>query len=176
MNDIKENIKVVFLGESEVGKSALFNHYIYNTFDKFTPHYDGPAYFDIKKINYKNEDYHFEIWDISGNEKYRSFAKLYIKEAKIIALVYDITKKKTFLGLNVWLDLVLKELGQDIFLILIGNKLDLYENEEITEDEGKKFAEALGAKFFLSTVKYGNSYLNIPFENALIDYIKTLNK
>ena len=175
MNDNKIHIKVVFLGESEVGKSALINRYINNTFDEFAYNYTS-ATFVTKKINYNNEDYHFDIWDTSGYEKYRSLAKFLIKEAKIIVVVYDTTKKRTFLELDFWLDLILKELGPDIFLILVGNKIDLFENEEITENDGKKFGEALGAKFILSSAKYGDSKWSNSFEEALTDYIKTLNK
>jgi len=175
MDDNENRIKVVFLGESDVGKSALINRYISNSFDEFAPHYANANYV-TKKIKYNNKDYHFDIWDTCGYEKYRALTKIFIKNAKIIVVVYDTTRKRTFLELDFWLDLILKELGPDIFLILVGNKIDLYENEEITENDGKKFGEALRAKFILSSAKYGDSKWSDSFEDALIDYIKTLNK
>ena len=72
------------------------------------------------------------------------------------------------------METILKELGPNAFLILVGNKIDLYENEEISQRDGEKFAEILKAKFILFSAKDDNWSKN--FEDALIDYIKTLNQ
>ena len=87
--------------------------------------------------------------DTSGYERYRALTKFYITDANIIVLVYDTTNRRSFLELDFWLDSVLEKLGPGVFLILVGNKSDLYENEEIREKDGKKFAEIIKAKFSL---------------------------
>ena len=110
-----------------------------------------------------------------GSVKIPSLSKFFVKEAKIIVLVYDITRKKTFLELDFWLKLILDEIGSNIFLILVGNKSDLFENEEIKEKDGINFAKALNAKFILTNAKDDLSNWSNSFQNALIDYLKTLN-
>ena len=170
--DNKIFIKVVFLGESEVGKTSLIDRYISGDF------YDHPtstANYSSKKINCDGKEYAFDIWDTSGYEKYRALTKYFIIDAHIIVLVYDISRKKTFLELDFWLDTVLKVLGPNISLILVGNKSDLYINEEISEDDAKKFAKIIKAKFTLASPKEDYHTWNTFFENALIDYIK-INK
>ena len=68
-------------------------------------------------------------------------------------------------------------LGNKVFLILVANKAELYENEEIREEDGKKFAKIINAKFALVTAKEDGPYWNNLLENALKDYIKiTKNK
>ena len=81
-----------------------------------------------------------------------------MKDADIIVLIYDITRKNTFLGLQNWLDLILEHKGNEVFLILVGNKNDLYENKEVRIEDGKKFAQVLHAKFILTSAKDINSW------------------
>ena len=165
----ENHIKVVFLGESDVGKSSLINRYINGEIKDFYPT-SAASYFQ-KIINYNGKDYYFDIWDTSGYEKYRSLTKFFIVDANIIVLVYDITKRRSFLELDFWLDSVLEKLGTGVFLILVGNKYDLFENEEIREEDGKKFAEIIKAKFSLVSAKLDINWNNF-FENALKDYIR----
>ena len=93
-----------------------------------------------------------------------------MKDVKIIVLVYDITVKDTFLDLQYWLDFIL-ERAPNAFLILVGNKSDLYLNRKIKESDGSKFAKVINAEFS----EIGNDYLdewNHFLDNALLKYIK----
>ena len=174
MDDEKDHIKIVFLGECDVGKTSLINRYITNSFDENVPHSTCASYAS-RKIEYDNKYYTLDIWDTSGIETLRSLTKFFVRDAKVIVLVYDITRKRTLLELDYWLDLILKELGSNIFLILVANKSDLYLNEEIREKDGIKFAETLNAKFILCSAKEISNWSD-SFEKAIIDYIKTLNQ
>ena len=167
-------IKVVFLGENYVGKTCLINKYITGEFKE--SHLITTSTYSKKTINFNGKDYIFDIWDTPGYEKYRPLAKLFMKGAKIIVLVYDITKKKSFLELDFFLDTILERLGNEVFLILVGNKMDLYENEEIREEDGKKFAKIIKARFSLVSAKEDNNIWNIFFENALKEYIQLREK
>jgi Ras-related protein Rab-22 len=163
-------IKIVFYGDSEVGKSSLIKSYNTGYFDINYYSYSSSE-FITKNINYNDKKYALHIWDTNGREGYRPMCKIFVKDADIIVLVYDITRKKTFLGLQSWLDLILENKGNEVFLILVGNKNDLYENEEVREEDGKKFAEILHAKFILTSAKDINSWKK-EFEGAVFDYIK----
>ena len=168
MDDEKDNIKVVFLGEIYVGKTSLIEKYVYNKFSDDTPATTKSGFL-IKTLEYKGKKYTFNLWDNSGYESLMPLTKLFISNANIIVLVYDTTKKNTFLKLQFWLDFALNILGNDIYIILVGNKGDLYTNREVSEKDGKMFAETVKAKFDIVTAK--NNYWCIFFENALKDYI-----
>ena len=89
--------KVVLLGESGVGKTSIIQRYIN---DSFNPAISttGGANFISKKMKFpeENQTIKFEIWDTAGQEKFRSLAKVFYKNASICVLVYDITRRDTF--------------------------------------------------------------------------------
>ena len=89
--------KVVLIGESGVGKTSIINRYISNTFSATLTATPG-ASFTTKTIYLKEYDQSikFEIWDTAGQEKYRSLAKVFYKNAAVCILVYDITRKSSF--------------------------------------------------------------------------------
>ena len=171
MEDEEENnqIKVVFLGENKVGKTSLIQRYITGDFRDFG-NTIGASY-SKKKINCDEKNYFFDLWDTSGYERYRPLTKIFISNADIIVLVYDITNKRSFCELDYWVDIALDEIGSKAFFILVGNKNDIYENEEITEEDGKNYAKIIKAKFVYTSAKYNYLQWNNFFENALKDYI-----
>ena len=97
--------KVVFIGESGVGKTCIINRYYYN---KFFPQHNKTtcAQFYKKEVFIKdyNRSINFDIFDTAGITKYRNVTKIYYKDASIIILVYDITNKKSFEEIkNYWI-------------------------------------------------------------------------
>lgn len=96
--------KVVMLGESGVGKTSIINRYINNSFNPECMTTPGASYasktmyFDNYEKNIK-----FDIWDTAGQEKFRSLTKIFYKETSVAVLVYDITRKESFLEVkNYW--------------------------------------------------------------------------
>ena len=96
--------KVVLIGESGVGKTSIISRYVSNTFKSQLMATPG-ANFVTKNVllEDENQSIKYEIWDTAGQEKYRSLAKVFYKNAKVIVLVYDITRKTSFDELkNYW--------------------------------------------------------------------------
>ena len=89
--------KVVLLGESYVRKGDIIKHFLYSSFDDSILSNTGSSYAS-KTIFFKeeNQTIRFELWDTAGEEKYRTINSIYIKDAKVCILVYDITKKYSF--------------------------------------------------------------------------------
>ena len=89
--------KVVLIGESGVGKTSIISRYMTDKFSASLGSTPG-ANFTTKTVFLKdeNQSIKFEIWDTAGQEKFRSLAKVFYKNAAICILVYDITKKQTF--------------------------------------------------------------------------------
>ena len=165
------NIKVVVIGEGGVGKTSLINKYIKGTFNENQGPTNG-ASFCSKTLEINNEKYIADIWDTAGNNKYRALSKFFYTDADIIILVYDITNKKSFLELDFWLDSILKVKGKKVPMILVGNKSDLFENEKVSENDGRKLAQIIGAKFIYTNAQ--KSDLKEVFDNALINLIKSI--
>ena len=146
------NIKVILLGEMGVGKTNLINAYCDR---RFVPHNcptTSPE-FSQKKIKIDNKNYIIDIWDTAGQEKYHSMTKIFIKGAQIIIFVYDITDESSFKKLNFWINFVEELLWEESVYGLLGNKTDLYENQKVDINDGKKFAEEIGALFCQTSAK-----------------------
>ena len=163
--------KVVLIGESGVGKTSIISRYISNTFSSVLMATPG-ANFTTKTVFLQDEkqSIKFEIWDTAGQEKYRALAKVFYKNAAVCILVYDITRRASFEELKKYWITELKanaapSCSKLIYLIklfliffylvlaLAGNKNDMYEHEEVEENEGKELAKDLGAIFQKTSAK-----------------------
>ena len=76
-----------------------------------------------------------------------------MKGAKIVILVYDITRLNTFQQLDSWFDNINDVLGNKPILGIVGNKSDLYDNEEVKEEEAEEYANKKGVPFALTSAK-----------------------
>jgi small GTP-binding protein len=160
-----EAVKTVLVGESGVGKTSIISRFITDSFDPEVLS-SSSAQFISKTIKLEETTIKFDIWDTAGQEKFRSLAKIFYKDAKIIIYVYDITDKNSFEEIkNYWYKETLDNItNKDVILALIGNKTDLYENEQVSDEEGKKFAKQINA-IFKTTSALSNIGINWLFEN-----------
>ena len=170
----KKNVKIILLGDAGVGKSSIILRY---NEDSFKENIDSTfdSNFIEKKVTIKGHNINLELWDTAGQEQYRSVTKIFVKNSKIILLVYDITSKKSFDSLNYWHDFINKELGSNVILGLIGNKTDLiFEDnykEEVSSLEAKEYANKIGAAFSLFSAKESSIELKELIDKLLIKYL-----
>ena len=148
------SVKVVLLGETAVGKTCIISRFINNSFDNNIMSTTGASYAGKTMIfdEFGGKCLKFEIWDTAGQEKYRALTKIFYKDAAVAILVYDITKRNTFEEVqNYWYNQIKECAPKNIVLGIAANKSDLYDNEQVTEDEARKFAEEIGAVFKLTS-------------------------
>ena len=168
-NNDEKNIKIVLLGGA-VGKTAIINKYINENYSLYK--IPISSQYQEKTIWVRGKNVNLEIWDTSGQEAYRSLNKLFVKNSKIVVLVYDITRKTTFEDLQYWYDFLKNELGEDIILGLAGNKSDLFECEEVSLEEGRECAENWGAVFSLLSAKEDKRGIEEFFTKLVIKYLE----
>ena len=171
-----KSIRAVFLGLDGVGKTSILEKYlgIENINDPYSTILSNDY---SKKIKFDDLDYTVRIIDTPGRERFINVLRVYIRNARIIFLVFDMTRKESFLHLDRLLEMISENINNNkVMFVLIGNKADLLDKFEIKEKDAKKFAEILNAKFFLSSAKNSAISLNEFIDGVFQDYIKLYNE
>ena len=152
-----EGIKITLIGNSGVGKTSIINQYIDQTFDEANAATIGANYSE-KVITKNNKEYELNIWDTAGQEKFHSVGKHFYKDAYIVCLVYDITSQDSLDQLKeIWYPDIKKYGEKYTILAVVGNKSDLYENDNLAdENQAKEFAQSINAIFMLTSAKTGD--------------------
>ena len=172
---MEKRVKFIIIGDKTVGKSCIINQFIEKQFvNEYIPTIGSDK---IKKeIEIEGEKLKLEIWDTVGQEQYRAVNKIFIKNAQIALIVYDITNRKSFENLNNWYNLIF-EINKDSNVIVgvTGNKTDLYENQVVDSEEGKNFADEKKISFFETSAKDYESIENVFIQLSKI-YINKVQK
>ena len=170
-----KGVKIILLGESGVGKTSIINRYLNDEFASDSLSTLG-SYTSKKEITKNKTKYLLDIWDTSGQEQYHSITNLFINGSDIVILVYSIDSKTSFTGLNFWYNSVKEKLGNDNYILaIVGSKSDLALEEQVSEEEGKKFAKEKNAKFKLVSAKMDVKGINNFFDSLLDEYIGSTN-
>lgn len=145
--------KAIFVGDTNTGKTCLLNQLVDGIFTETAPTLGTELRY--KKLPLDNKKIlNLSFWDTSGQEKYHAINKIYYKDAKIVILVYDITKRKSFDEIqSYWYNEINNLCDEDIVLGLAGNKVDLYAKAKVTEEEGEEYAKSIGAFFMQTSAK-----------------------
>ena len=130
--------KICLAGAKNVGKSSLIARYCDNVFNEDMMDTIGVA-FKRKKIDLEdNITIDVQIWDFGGEKKYRSLFPQYIKGATAALILYDTTRKKSLEDIDNWVELCNVYGDPDIAKVLIGTKIDLIDQREITKEIAQK--------------------------------------
>lgn len=154
------SVKLVLLGEAAVGKSSLVLRFVSNDFQENKEPTIGAAFL-TQKCTIGDRTIKYEIWDTAGQERFASLAPMYYRNAQAALVVYDITKPASFIKARHWVKELHEQASKDITIALVGNKVDLVENDNDSEEslrkvsveEGKALAEEEGLLFFETSAK-----------------------
>ena len=133
-------IKIVLIGDSGVGKTNILSRYISNKFNLNSTSTVGVE-FQSKIVKINDKKIKIQIWDTSGQERYKSITSSYYKGAKGAFVVYDITQESTFKNADTWIGEIKANSSEDVLIVLIGNKNDLENERKISLAEATKKAE-----------------------------------
>lgn len=146
--------KLVFLGDQAVGKTSIITRFMY---DKFDNNYQATIGIDFlsKTMYLEDRTVRLQLWDTAGQERFRSLIPSYIRDSSVAIVVYDVTNRASFLSVNRWLEEVKNERGDDVILVLVGNKTDQGEQRQVSTEEGEAKAAEYGIMFMETSAKAG---------------------
>ena len=172
-NDDSEAIKIILIGDSGTGKTNLIAVSAGFEFNSNSLTTRACSYIQ-KKFTIHNAQYKVNIWDTIGQEKFRSLTKIFVKESKIVILVYDITSRTTFENLSFWKTIVDDMIMDTPVFGVVGNKTDLYMDEKVKEEELEEYAKSIGAKYLLTSAKNDSLSFSKFLGELLKDYLKKI--
>lgn len=155
MTDDVQHYKIIFLGDQCVGKSSILNRFYQ---DRFEPEYQATIGLDFhsKNATINGSNVRLLLYDTAGQEKFKSLIPMYIRDANIIIVVYDITLKDSFTHTAHWVNETKDLKRDDAIFCLVGNKIDLEDKRNVTTKEGEDYAKEKGFLFMEVSAKSGS--------------------
>ena len=149
-------IKILIIGDSTVGKT----NFVYKfSEDKFSENYFASTGIELKttSIQIDGKSIKIQLWDTAGQEKFRAMTKnLYLKSQGIIIL-FDITNETSFINLKNWMSQIKESCGEDIPILLVGNKIDLEDNRVINKERAMEYANNENIEYIEVSSKTGEN-------------------
>lgn len=164
-------IKIVLLGDSGVGKTALMNRHFKNEFNE--------AFLSTIGIDEKTETvrirnkevFKVQIWDTAGQERFRCLPRKYYQNADGILLLFSNDSAESFTNVEKWMTEIKQNnaktnsngeaLSDRTTIFMLGNKCDI-PNRQVSKEEG----EALGKTYNIEYVET-SSKLNINIDEII---------
>lgn len=148
--------KIVLLGDQSVGKTSLITRFMYDTFDNT---YQATIGIDFlsKTMYLEDRTVRLQLWDTAGQERFRSLIPSYIRDSSVAIVVFDITNRASFQSTSKWIEDVRSERGNDVIIVLVGNKADLSDKRQVTLEEATTKATQLNIMFMETSAKAGHN-------------------
>ena len=165
--------KVIMLGNISVGKTCLLSYFIDSTFKEIYSCTVGVD-FKIKTVVLgPNLKVDLQIWDTSGEERFRTITRQYYRDAAGIILVFDVTNEKSFNDIVQWLEDIYLVGRKTLNIILVGNKSDLHDERVVSYETANRFAKSKQIEYFESSAKIGFQVSEI-YEKLSVNMVNTL--
>ena len=162
--------KIVLIGDSGVGKTNIVRQFVAGTLPT-TAHPTIGVEFATKVIKLRdNTKVKAQIWDTAGQERYKAITSAHYRNALGALLVYDITKYDTFDDAKRWADELKFHTGNEVKIVLIGNKLDIVKEDpserKVRVEEAQEYARSNGM-LFKETSAIQNENIEESFKSLL---------
>jgi small GTP-binding protein len=151
LDDIPQ-LKIVFLGDSGVGKTCLLRRW---SSDQFSSREPSTIAAGVESMDAEIGDstYRLVLWDTAGQENYRSLAPSTVRGARAAILVFDVTSQDSFDGLPTWIDIMHN--SADCGFVIVGNKVDVHSERQVQFDSGDEFAKSHGVSYYETSARTG---------------------
>jgi len=163
--------KLILGGDGGVGKTSMVHRFVE---DAFQTDYKSTIGTSIMKKECDFEGLsskvRFVIWDLAGQSQFKRVRQTYVENAEAGIVVFDVTRKETYDNLKNW-NKEIKEASPTISLMLVGNKIDLVDDREVTTEEGQALAQELGLTYIETSAKNGTN-IGDAFKMLALQMIK----
>ncbi|KAK8807451.1 hypothetical protein WA158_004218 [Blastocystis sp. Blastoise] len=140
--------KIVFLGDTSVGKTSVTTRFVRDTFNQGTESTIGAA-FSSKTLHTDVGSLKLDIWDTAGQERYRSILPMYYRDACAAIIVMSVIDPEPFPTVERWIADVRKNCDmRDVYIVLAANKADLVNDRKIFKEQLDVFCTDKGIKYF----------------------------
>ena len=153
--------KLLFLGETSVGKTSLLIRFTDGKFDEDKSLPTLGVDVRYKYIILEEKKIRLDIWDTAGQERFKNITKNYLQGANGIILVYDVTNKDSFVKLKIWLNDAQMNVSTETEMIIVGNKIDLIEKRQVKFETLKEFGDKHNIDVFEVSAKTGEGVEDI---------------
>ena len=179
MTDLKRTVlPIMLLGDGQVGKTSMILNLLGNEYNDSQLTTVGKEAYTYQ-TNINGYELKMKIWDTAGQERFRSLSAQAIKISDGVVLVYAVNQKSSFLAIDQWINKIneLVDISRKP-IIIVGNKSDIDSSlREVQYEEGKKYADNKGYKFYETSAKTGSgikeAFLGI-FNQLFIIYEKEI--
>lgn len=141
-----QSLKVVLVGDAQVGKSCIAARYTQGQFDSETTPTIGAAFL-TKVITTDNGSVRLQLWDTAGQEKFKSLAPMYYRSAGVVIIVYAINNKSSYESVRFWANDIRDKAANVVKIVLVANKSDLEDDREVSQTDMSKLASEIKADF-----------------------------
>ncbi|CAN8195408.1 unnamed protein product [Coccothraustes coccothraustes] len=148
INSVPERLfKIVFVGNSSVGKTSFLRRFCEDRFFPGTAATVGVDY-NVRSVSVDHTQVALQLWDTAGQERYRSITKQFFRKADGVIVMYDITAKDTFTAVKQWLISIEEATGENVPVLLLGNKTDNEKEREVPMGMGDHLAKDYNLIFY----------------------------
>ena len=174
MNTYSPIYKVILVGDSGVGKTCLLSMYVKGICGPTIP--TIAVEFCTKEIELNDgTKVKVQLWDTAGQERFKSLAMTYYRKAYGILLLFDVTKRSSFIACKNYLEEVRINSDKNCVIYLIGNKIDLSNDRQISSIEAENFAKKEKIKY-IETSAVKNLKVTEVFTSLLNDIYEAKKK
>lgn len=140
------NLRVVFGGETAVGKTAIVSRLVDDAtpLDEISPTVAAQA--NAIELEYCGLRFSAALCDTAGQERFQQMTAVFFNSADVVVLVYSVTDLESSNKINHWLEMADMR-APNAARILVGNKSDLESERTVSMTRGEELARAIGAKF-----------------------------
>ncbi|XP_056351585.1 EF-hand calcium-binding domain-containing protein 4B isoform X3 [Oenanthe melanoleuca] len=148
INSVPERLfKIIFVGNSSVGKTSFLRRFCEDRFFPGTAATVGVDY-NVRTVTVDHTQVALQLWDTAGQERYRSITKQFFRKADGVIVMYDITAKDTFTAVKQWLISIEEATGENVPVLLLGNKTDNEKEREVPMGMGDHLAKDYNLIFY----------------------------
>ncbi|KAN0019009.1 hypothetical protein ACTFIU_002211 [Dictyostelium citrinum] len=184
MGDKKKYLKIITLGDSGVGKTAIHNNFVNGKFEKYRCSI-APEFY-TKALFIENEHVYVHVWDTYGQERFNALGPPFYRGTNCYTLCFDIHNEESFVNLEKWIEEVRIHLLGNIPFVLLGTKKDITRTDKsISKERIEQWCKKMENQGIIDKVHYFETSAklseniteayNVALKLAFENYNKTEN-